>query len=281
MIAPLEERWISYGGWLAEPRPGAPFRDPKRIIIRQTGDSIIAAIENEQRLTLNNIHNLRLKQNSPALEYLLAVLNSRLVTYFHQQAVPEAGRVFAEVKIVDLQQIPIRQIKFATPQAERKRLATKARLLFESGMSAKAAAILEFTAAELAADHTDVVHDFLVYLADQMTELNQAKHTTAKAFLEDLKDFHGIEARSLRPKTKLDEFWKLETADLFGHFHANKLSIKASDEDKIRSRFQQAKEKVVPFVSQLEFTDMLIDQIVYRLYGLTEDEMRIVNGAAK
>ena len=174
--------------------------------------------------------------------------------------------------------LPIFNINFTTPPADRKRLATKARALFESSMSAKAAAILDFTETELAANHADVIHDFLAYLAEQMTELNQAKQSAAKTFLTALKDFHGIEARSLTPKTKLDEFWKLETADVFAHFQANKLRIKESDEDKIRSRFQQAKEKLVPLDSQIAFTDTLIDQIVYRLYELTEDEIKIVEG---
>ncbi|MBM4094988.1 MAG: hypothetical protein FJ276_37095, partial [Planctomycetes bacterium] len=122
VVDPLEERWISYGEWLAEPRPEAPFSDPKRIVVRQTGDTIIAAIEDQQFLTLNNIHNLRLKAPVPAMEYLLALLNSKLVSFFHQQMVPEADRVFAEVKLVDLQQIPIRRIEPATPKAKRRRL---------------------------------------------------------------------------------------------------------------------------------------------------------------
>ena len=99
--------------------------------------------------------------------------------------------------------------------------------------------------------------------------------------MTDLKDFHEIEARNLTPKTKLDEFWKLETADLFAHFQANKLRIKEADEDKIRSRFQTAKEKLVPLDSQIAFTDTLIDEIVFRLYGLTIEEIEIVKGKTK
>jgi hypothetical protein len=175
-----------------------------------------------------------------------------------------------------LHQLPIRRITSTTPPPDRKRLKTKARALSESSMAAKTPAILDFTETELATNHADVIHDFLAYLAEQMMELNQAKQTIAKTFLVDLKDFHGIVARSLTPKTKLDEFWKLETAGLFAHLHANKIRIKESDEDKIRSRFQQAKDKLVPLDSQIAFTDTSIDQIVYRLYGLTEDEIQIV-----
>jgi hypothetical protein len=40
-----------------------------------------------------------------------------------------------------------------------------------------------------------------------------------------------------------------------------------------------AKETLLPLENQIAFTDQLIGQIVYRLYGLAEREIRIVEGA--
>jgi len=37
---------------------------------------------------------------------------------------------------------------------------------------------------------------------------------------------------------------------------------------------------LLPLEAQIAFTDQLIDQIVYRLYGLTPDEIRIVEGTS-
>jgi ethanolamine utilization cobalamin adenosyltransferase len=85
----------------------------------------------------------------------------------------------------------------------------------------------------------------------------------------------------LKPKTKLDEFWMLEAADVFAHFRANKLRLKDSDEEKIRARFQSARDNVVPLKASLAFTDDLIDEIVYRLYGLTPEEVKIVEEAGQ
>jgi hypothetical protein len=85
----------------------------------------------------------------------------------------------------------------------------------------------------------------------------------------------------LKPKTKLDEFWKLEAAEVFAHFRASKLRLKDSDEEKLRTRFQNSKDKLAPLESSLAFTDKLIDQIVYRLYGLTPEEIKIVEEASK
>jgi len=45
--------------------------------------------------------------------------------------------------------------------------------------------------------------------------LNREKQAAARQFMTDLKDFHGIDAHALTPKTKLDHFWRLATNDLF------------------------------------------------------------------
>jgi hypothetical protein len=52
-------------------------------------------------------------------------------------------------------------------------------------------------------------------------------------------------------------------------------------ENKIRARFEQSKSAILPLEAQIAFTDELIDQIVYRLYGLTPEEIKIVAEAAK
>ncbi|MFC7688692.1 TaqI-like C-terminal specificity domain-containing protein [Paeniroseomonas aquatica] len=55
-IKPLEQRFLRYGPWLAEPRPSANFDAITKILVRQTGDEIIAALDDQQFLCLNNLH---------------------------------------------------------------------------------------------------------------------------------------------------------------------------------------------------------------------------------
>jgi hypothetical protein len=38
--------------------------------------------------------------------------------------------------------------------------------------------------------------------------------------------------------------------------------------------------KLLPLLERIRHTDELIDDVVYRLYGLTEEEIRIVEGGA-
>ena len=134
-----KERWISYGDWLAEPRYKAPFNDEKKIIVRQTADTIIAHIDKEKNLSLKNVHNLRITFNNLSYEYLLGLLNSKLLGWWYQHLIPEKGRVFAEVKVVNLGKIPIRTIDFKNPSEK-------------------------------------AIHDKLVSLVDRMIELHKKKN---------------------------------------------------------------------------------------------------------
>ena len=186
---------------------------------------------------------------------------------------------------IDAMSLP--RIEFTTPAAKRATQLANGKQLYEKSLADGAAPnTLDFVEAELEARRTDVMHDLLAFLAERMIAMNRQKRTTAKQFLTDLKDFHGIDVRALNPKTKLDEFWKLELAELFAHLRKNarrleeqKIRLSEKDEDKIRSRFVTAKETLLPLEKQIAFTDQLIDQIVYRLYGLTEPEIKIVEGA--
>ena len=88
-IAPIEPRYLKYGSWLAEPRPAANFDAPKKILMRQTGDSLIATIEQQQYLCLNNMHVLVPKTLLPDIGYILGILNSRLLNWYYQTRNPE------------------------------------------------------------------------------------------------------------------------------------------------------------------------------------------------
>jgi len=101
-------RWIKYGAWLAEPRLSAKFDAEKKIVIRQTGDTLIAALDNDQFVCMNNLHVLTLKDDSLTLEYILAIVNSKLMDYYHSLLNPEKGEALAEVKKENLEKLPIK-----------------------------------------------------------------------------------------------------------------------------------------------------------------------------
>ena len=48
--------------------------------------------------------------------------------------------------------------------------------------------------------------------------------------------------------------------------------------ERMLERYEQSLKDVLPLKEQLQRTDNLIDAVVYRLYGLTEEEIRVVEG---
>jgi len=50
--------------------------------------------------------------------------------------------------------------------------------------------------------------------------------------------------------------------------------------DTLKNWYDSSVAKLKPLMEKIDATDALIDQIVYKLYGLTEEEIRIVEGSA-
>lgn len=62
--------------------------------------------------SLDSTHVIHLKNNIFSLKYLLGIYNSKLLNFIYQNTVNEKGRVFAQVKVVNLKPLPIRVINF-------------------------------------------------------------------------------------------------------------------------------------------------------------------------
>jgi adenine-specific DNA-methyltransferase len=102
-------RWIKYGGHLAEPRPSAGFDAPEKIVIRQTGDSLIATLDRKQFVCMNNMHTIVHRDGKYDLRFILGLLNSRLLNYYFQWLNPEKGEALAEVKKEHVEKLAIKR----------------------------------------------------------------------------------------------------------------------------------------------------------------------------
>lgn len=104
-------RWIKYGAWLAEPRKSAKFDSPKKLVVRQTGDTLIGALDVQQFVCMNNLHVITSREGFDIpLEYLLALINSKVFDYYHYLLNPEKGEALAEVKKENLEKMPVRML---------------------------------------------------------------------------------------------------------------------------------------------------------------------------
>lgn len=112
-----ENYYISFGDWLAEPRYSANYDAPSKIVIRQTGDSLVATLDEEQFIVRDNLYTIVQRENvTLSLKYLLGLLNSRFLCWFYQRVINhEVGEALAQVKRGHIAQLPISEIDFDNP----------------------------------------------------------------------------------------------------------------------------------------------------------------------
>ncbi|MDO8445588.1 MAG: TaqI-like C-terminal specificity domain-containing protein [Deltaproteobacteria bacterium] len=108
------------------------FLVPSKIVSRQTSDHLVAALDTEQFFTLDSTHVIHSKVDH---RFLLALFNSKLLNFVYQQIVPEVGKTFAQVKLVNLKQLPIPRISFKTPEKKRKKKVAEGIALYKDYMS--------------------------------------------------------------------------------------------------------------------------------------------------
>ena len=85
------------------------FTSPK-ILIRRTGDRLVAALDQGGYFASNNLFVALPKEGCPVpLSYLEAFLNSSLATWWFRTAMPRKGRLFAELKLIHLSRLPVPQ----------------------------------------------------------------------------------------------------------------------------------------------------------------------------
>ncbi len=142
---------------------------------------------------------------------------------------------------------------------------------------------IEWVQAELSQNRTDTIHDFLAYLAEQMIELNKVKGAETKGFLKWLEREIRAEINNLANKTAIKEYHEHGFEHLLDVLkkNKNKLSVDPSNrktQELLEIHFEKSLSVLEPLKEKIRDTDNLIDRIVYKLYGLTPEEIKIVEG---
>ena len=86
------------------------FKVPAKIISRQTSDKIVGTLDTNGYFSLDSTHVLHLLTDKINIKYFLGIYNSKLLNFLYQSKVQESGRVFAQVKTVNLKPLPIKII---------------------------------------------------------------------------------------------------------------------------------------------------------------------------
>ena len=116
------EEWISYGPWLGAPREQRFFSE-KRILVKQiidwTSKRIWATITDKELYNTQNAFNL-LARSGWSLEYLLGILNSKLITFYHRKKYLDEFKMrFQKVLIKDCRRLPIHALDRTNPKERR------------------------------------------------------------------------------------------------------------------------------------------------------------------
>jgi hypothetical protein len=102
------DHWIKYGANLAAPRSSELFFVPHKIVVRQTGDSIVAAVDEKGFVCLNNLHVAVPNADTDICPwYVLGVINSDIQDFFYFFLNPEKGEGLAEVKKFNVEKLRI------------------------------------------------------------------------------------------------------------------------------------------------------------------------------
>lgn len=99
--------WILYGEWLAAPRRHEIFDAKEKIIIRQTGDSLVATIIGSGIICRDNLH-ICIPNSNADSKYILGLINSKLMNFIYSFINPETGEALAQVKKKHVELLPMK-----------------------------------------------------------------------------------------------------------------------------------------------------------------------------
>jgi hypothetical protein len=205
--------------------------------------------------------------------YVLAVMNSWANGFYFSTFVGYDLNVYPE----NIEYLPIPRILFSTPEKKRKEVFEASCKLYKD---VENVAILKWAEAELLENRNDVIHDFLAYLARQMVAMNNVKQTLVKGFLDWLeKEIVKGSVDGLKNKTKLKEF-DAHSEDTFFEVLKENKCIPDPTPSKIRNlienEFSQTMAQLGPLKDEIKSTDQLVNQLVYKLYNLGEEDIQAI-----
>ncbi len=291
---------------LYNPKTPEIFEQPK-LMVKRVAERLSVTLDDGKQdsgyyYALNTVYLLNgIAKIDFSLPYLAAILNSQFADWMYRikyEAISIRGG-YVEFR-ENLKYLPIRRIAFTTPEIRRTELVAQAKDLL--GLQ-DLTGLLAFVEQRLAAqpEESDVVHDVLAFLAEQMIDLNKRKQAEMKRLLTWLESALKISPGKngntgldvLTGKSRLRNYLgdyqkgegELAFEEVIDILHKNRTKIGISLSDarlmaRLRAEYEKSLDTLKPLKAQLAWTDGVIDQIVYRLYGLTAEEIRVVEGGS-
>lgn len=114
----------------------------------------------------------------------------------------------------------------------------------------------------------------LIALADAQLAANEQLQKYTQKFLNRVQSTLGV----AKVTEKLSEFYKYDFSVFQGELKKQKVKLSLRDQDEWEEYFNSYRQNCTRLLLEIEENDRKIDRLVYDLYGLTEEEIAIVEG---
>ena len=258
-------QYLQYGKQLASPRTFNLFNGEKIIIREITGKfpkSIIATYDDGVYLyNRSNIGIVKRQDIEVSLKYILAILNSKLMSYyFVKNTAKSVRKMFPKIILNDLRKFPFKNIS----PFEQKPIKEKSSIILSSSK--------EFILIINRFKEYFIQKNNLIKLSRKLENWHEL------AFGEFIKELNkAIKANN---KLRAKAAQEVVTSSAVQKSHPIEVpTLTKKDEFEWLELFEENKQKAQELQSQINQTEKEIDQMVYELYGLTDEEIEIVENS--
>lgn len=205
------------------------------------------------------------------IRFLLSIIGSAFARYLNMNILRRTNLSITENA---LKEIPIPEFDFSIDTRVRKESFNRLRETYSRSENPN---LILSSAKELIDNgRSAAIHDFLAFLAQEMVDRNAKKNECVLQFLVWLKGETGRDISDFRPQKYMD-FWLWSAEEFYQWLKVNSVVFEPSDYARFIEEFNKYKAFVNDFASNIEKLDFFIDEIVYTLYRLTNDEITIVD----
>jgi len=207
------------------------FEKQEKILTQHVSGNITATIDTQQNYFLQTINSTTSTDKQIKNNYLLALLNSKLINFYYSNIFNLGAEFTTAVAIENLDELPIKQVSLEQqiPFIEK---------------------------------------------VGYILKLNKELYLKINHFLELLKSNYNIQKET----NKLKNFYEFEFKDLLSELSKQKVDVKLASQSELLDLFNKFKQEIVNLKNQIDKTDNEIDQLVYKLYELTPEEIKLVEG---
>jgi type I restriction-modification system DNA methylase subunit len=248
------------------------FFKGKRILVRETGNRL-TTIFIEDNETQQNRSLYSVKINNEKLfdyKYIIALLNSKIIQYYYQSKFSANTDVFPKIRIGQVKELPIKNISLS----EQLPFIEKADLMLTLNKELQEESEKFQRTMQRKFEPTmglNPLHSPTQKESDSTKGLYPLHSPTQKES-DSTKGLYPL------PK-KLQEWYLLSYSEFIKELAKKKVTLSLSQEAEWESYFMQEQQKTIALKSKIEATDKEIDAMVYELYGLSEEEIKIVEGS--